>query len=324
MRLRRFKPAIAPPRQWVRCSALLIVLAASSRAAHAAEDIEFIAEHLAEAPMDQRLASLPVFYAHGADSRPWQWQLGGAYSSTSAGRQKVAGGLFSIATRHPLNERWSLILYGFYDRLRFSGAAESRPLQVSFTQGAPLSLPADATIGGFSGHLQHVGGGALLQRHVDGGRLGDHNWMFGLQLQRLSLKNFRSDFAIAAGPDSGVTGVVDYSGDYNQLAPLIGMSLPRSRGSWILTPHVLAAFPLPRRGISGRINTVSFDLAGDSDAAGNGKHFGDPYVALGFSVGYAPWRLSLDIGATLAQRLIEKRIHKGIDQNWLVSMTWNF
>lgn len=301
----------------------LFALAGSNAARAANEDIEFIAEHLAEAPMDQRLASLPIWHADHSVSN-WQWQLGGAFSRTVTGSQRVQGPLLSIAAAHPIRNRWSLVAFGFYDHLKFSGSAENRLLQVLFANNLPIALPVEATFGGFGGHLKDLGLGAMLQRHTDSGLLGNHNWLFGLQAQRITLSDYRSTFVIASGAEQGRSGVLDYSGHYNHLSMLLGASWPRSRGAWMFTPHALAAFPFPQRGVVGRIRSAGVDVAGDTDSAGHGKHFGDPYVALGYSVEYLPWHISADIGATLVQRLVEQRVHKGIDQNWLVTVAWNF
>jgi len=47
-------------------------------------------------------------------------------------------------------------------------------------------------------------------------------------------------------------------------------------------------------------------------------------VTLGFDVSYRPWNLTVDIGSTVSQALLEPVIHKGIDSNWLISASWNF
>ena len=89
-----------------------------------------------------------------------------------------------------------------------------------------------------------------------------------------------------------------------------------------MSPHALLAVPLPRRGIAGRITGPGFELSGDTASAGNGKHFGDVALALGFDFVYEPWGLSVDIGSTISQALLERQVHRGVDRTWLVSVGW--
>jgi hypothetical protein len=89
-------------------------------------------------------------------------------------------------------------------------------------------------------------------------------------------------------------------------------------------PDRLTTAALPRRGVQGRITGTGFDVCGDTADAGNGKHFGDPFLALGMGVTYHPSGLTLDIGSVVAEALIEPIAHKGIDRNWILSLDWRF
>jgi hypothetical protein len=82
--------------------------------------------------------------------------------------------------------------------------------------------------------------------------------------------------------------------------------------------------PLPRQGVQGRIAGPDFVLSGDTADAGQGKHYGDPWLALGLAVRYVPWNIDVDVGAVVSQALLEPAIHKGIDQNLAVSVSWQF
>ena len=58
--------------------------------------------------------------------------------------------------------------------------------------------------------------------------------------------------------------------------------------------------------------------------AGNGKHFGDISVTIGLDITYKPWALTMDVGSALSQALLERAIHKGVGQNWLLSVDKRF
>ncbi|MGH3851797.1 MAG: hypothetical protein ACRDRT_19270, partial [Pseudonocardiaceae bacterium] len=67
-----------------------------------------------------------------------------------------------------------------------------------------------------------------------------------------------------------------------------------------------------------------FDLSGDTETAGNGKHFGDASLTVGFDLTYLPWGLTLDLGSLVSQALIEPLVHRGISRNWVVSGSLRF
>jgi hypothetical protein len=87
---------------------------------------------------------------------------------------------------------------------------------------------------------------------------------------------------------------------------------------------VQLALPRPRRGIAGRITGPGFDLTGNTADNGTGTPFGDPSVTIGFNVTYRPWNLTVDLGSTITQALIEPRIHEGVQHNLLLTAHWTF
>ena len=76
--------------------------------------------------------------------------------------------------------------------------------------------------------------------------------------------------------------------------------------------------------VVGHITGPGFDLHGDTEEAGQGKHFGDPWISLGLDVTYLPANLTVDVGTLLTQRLIEPLVHKGIDADWVISFQLRF
>src|SRR5215208_4797967 len=64
--------------------------------ADAAEDIEFVAEHLAEVAMDNRYATLPVFGSFDDETAKWSFGAQGAWTSTRTGELSSSGVLFAV------------------------------------------------------------------------------------------------------------------------------------------------------------------------------------------------------------------------------------
>jgi hypothetical protein len=86
---------------------------------------------------------------------------------------------------------------------------------------------------------------------------------------------------------------------------------------------VLAAWPLPPRGLRSH-NRAGFEINGSTDTVGNGKHVGEPFLGLGLVLTYRPLGLSVDLGSSLSQAFVERLTHKGIDQNLVVSIEYQF
>ena len=76
--------------------------------------------------------------------------------------------------------------------------------------------------------------------------------------------------------------------------------------------------------MQGRIAGPGFDLSGDTASAGNGKHVGDVSLTLGLDITYLPWGLSVAAGSFVSQPLLESAVHKGINRNWVISMSKRF
>jgi hypothetical protein len=300
--------------------AVLIVLAPVR--ADAAHSFEYVAEHLPEAAMDNRFATLPLFAALATPAPLWQFTVQGAAARTEAGNLALDGPMFSVGVRRRLDERWSVHGFAFSDNLQFSGAREQRPLDVLFTK-TPLALPAEALFTNLHGTSRNNGAGLAFE-FQDHGWPGERRWFFGALYQRVSLRDYRATYEVLEGPSMGATGFVDYSAEYTHVTPITGLSLPHEFGAWNLAPHAVIAWPIPQRGLEGRITGPGFDVSGDTGKAGNGKHFGDFSLTLGLDATYVPWGLSVDIGTLATQAVFERVAHKGIEQNWVVSASLRF
>jgi hypothetical protein len=309
-----------------RAAAVIIaifLLPLSVRSLAASHSFEFVAEHLPETAMDNRFAVLPLWSGGATPTGSWQLTMQGGLARTSTGGLSLGGPMVSTAALRHLDDRWSVLAFGFFDRLRFSGSSDQRPLDALFTQ-APLALPAGALFTDLHGTYRNTGAGVAFNLKQDDGWLGAHQWAIGALYQRVQLRDYRANYQVLDGPSSGATGIADYSGDYNFLTSFVGLALPRQFGSWSVAPHALFSIPLPRRALQGRITGPGFDLSGDTAQAGNGKHFGDVSITLGLDMTYEPWGLTVDVGSFVTQALIEPLVHKGIDKNWMISVSKRF
>lgn len=292
-----------------------------SGAAAAKEDIEFVAEHLPEVAMDNRFATLPVWDA-GVEAADSQYELQGAFSSSTSGNLSIEGPLLGISWQRRLSAKNRLGLLAFYDSLQLTARNDSRQLQTLFAPQTPIERPIDADFSNLDGTATDFGGGLFWSHHDEQGFLGAHDWIAGLMWQRFELRDYRLDYRITSGPQTGLRGQIDFDTHYDHFSPFVGVEVRRSLGEWTFSPHALLAYPIPRRGFAGHITGPGFDISGNTEAAGEGKHFGDPSVTLGLTLTYLPAHLSVDLGTFLSQALLESRIHRGIERNLLLSFSW--
>jgi hypothetical protein len=299
-------------------AALAALLMPGAPTAAAEHSFEFVAEHLPEVAMDNRFSTLPLWSGAAAAAGQWQFTLQGGFARTTSGAMALDGPMLSAAARRQLDQRWAVQAFGFFDELQFSSSGERRPLETLFAR-PPLALPAEALFTDLGGTYRNMGAGLAFSLQADGSWFGRREWVIGTLYQSVELRDYRATYQVLDGPSTGTTGVVDYSATYQHLTPFAGIALPRESGPWRWTAHTLLAIPLPRRGLQGRITGPGFDLSGDTDSAGNGKHFGDVSLTFGLDVTYKPWGHSVDLGSMVTQALLEPLIHKGIDRNWVIS-----
>jgi hypothetical protein len=310
-------------RNWRYCCVPVALLMICSECA-AAEDIEFVTEHLPEAAMDNRYATLPIWTLRDDSSDGETREVQAAYSQAEIGGLKISGPLFSIALTRNLRGSWQLGVVAFYDPLTLKASRDDRPLQTLFSPTTPIERPVAARFTNLDGRAIDYGAGMFVTHAGETHWLGKHVWTAGLLWQRVELRDYRLDYEITEGPQSAVTGQIDFDADYAHIAPFVGAQLPRSFGQWSMSPHALLVVPLPRRGIVGHITGPDFDLRGDTAKVGQGKHFGDPSVTIGLNLRYEPARVSVDVGALVTQALLEPRIHRGIEANYLLSFCWQY
>ena len=313
--------AVNRHRLWLAWSGLTTAIMTWALPSNAVEDLEYVAEHLPEGAANHRLASLPLW---GPTPESWSLSIQGAWSRNTAQSLSLSGPLSSLGLQFRLSPRWTLSAVGFYDRLQFSGENDRRPLEVRFARSTPLSLPADAAFARLGGTTTDAGVGIVLGYEMASGWLRDWRVTFGALAQRLALSDYTTRYRILSGASAGATGTVDYSANYNLLSGLIGLSRRFDRGDWGLTPHVLLAMPVVRRGVQGRITGDGFDISGDTANIGAGKHYGDPAIVFGFDFEYRPWRTWFDVGALLSQPVLEPMMHNGLSTSFLLSVGFRF
>lgn len=287
-------------------------------------DIAFVTEHLAESAIDNRYASLPVWERGPRASKTWGTNTQGAFAHTAIGGLTLEGFLVSASITFRFSSRWSAGAFAFYDAMDFAAERDRRPLDPLFSTEIPLKLPAEAVFTALDGSARDVGLGIFFARQGEGGMLGRRRWIGGVMVQEVALRQYRLDYTVLSGPDTGASGSIDFSADYRHAVPFGGLEVIRTVGRWSFSPRVLASFTLPKRGVEGCITGANFEACGDTAEAGNGVHFGNPYLALGMGLSYDPWGLTFDIGSTVAQELVEPRVHKGIDRNLLLSFDRRF
>ena len=306
--------------------ALIVPWVLLTEAASARESIEFVAEHLPEIAMDNRFASLPLWssckHARQADDL-YCFGVNASYAEIHSSSLSFDGPMLSLSASRPLGEKHRLTGFVFYDDFSLASGVEHRPLDTLFVD-VPLTQPADAGFAGLDGTAHDLGLGIALNGSADWRWLPALKWSAGIMWQQLKLSDYRFDYLIIEGPDAGTAGTVDFSAAYAHISPFVGAMWPRARGAWQYAPHVQVAMPLPRRGIQGHITGPGFDLRGNSADNGTGTPFGDPSVTIGFNVTYMPWNLTVDIGSTIAQALIEPKIHEGVQHNLLLTAHWTF
>jgi len=298
-----------------------LALMGLSAAALAKEDIEFVAEHLPEVAMDNRFATLPIWDG-GGEAADSQYELQGAFSSSTSGDLSIAGPLLGLSWQRALNSKNRLGLMAFYDSLQLRTDHDSRQLQTLFAPQTPIARPIDADFTNLDGTATDVGGGLFWSHCEEQGFLGAHSLVAGLMWQRVELRDYRLDYQITSGPQAGMRGQIDFDTHYDHFSPFVGIEVPRWVGEWAFSPHALLAYPIPRRGFQGHITGPDFDISGNTESAGEGKHFGDPSVTLGLTLTYLPAHFCVDLGTFASQALLESRIHRGIERNLLLSFSW--
>src|SRR5205823_3138377 len=104
---------------------------AASQCPAAPHSFEYVAEHLPETAMNNRLTTLPLW---GGGEVPavagWQIALQGAAARSQSGSLTLDGPMASVVAGRPVGGGWMAMFIGFADALRFSDGSDQRPLDI--------------------------------------------------------------------------------------------------------------------------------------------------------------------------------------------------
>jgi len=275
----------------------------------AEEELGFTAEHMIEAQMDARYMALPEIERQTTDARSSRFGMG--YMTTSGGPTTSASLLLDVQFFKPLpnHERWAVVLGGFVDLIRFDGTAGTVTIDPNFLSISPIDTPLDADVLDVSGDALHMGLSVAAARQISR----NSAWQAGVVLEYYDVDEFR--VAFRTGGPAGFDGVVDYAGSYNSITPFVTLRhvFPRRSERFTYSSRALLAWPVPRRGFQGQISGPGFQLEGDSETAGTGRHIPDGFAGVGFAIDSVAHRWRVDIGASVWLYLAENQGHEGID-----------
>jgi len=285
---------------------LLVAAMSASTLASASESIDYVAEHLLEAPMDARYQTFPQAPADLSRSET-RLQLG--YAHVDAGRLQNDVPLLGLQYFYPWQEKWSLLGGVFWDEYQIGGSHgrdEAAPLY-GVTPGLPSSFAVDIT--DISGSASHYGISLAANYRYDQ----RWNLQAGVALERLDVHRFRVSFT-TVDLQNNFAGQLNYDGAYNMLTPFCAAEWKPNFASKYFTStlRTLFAFPLPRVGFKGGISGPDFNVSGDTDAAGHGSHIPDPFLGVGFTLEHKASGVRVDLGAPIYSRIYQPVVHKGI------------
>ena len=282
-------------------------------------DIAWDAEHLPESVQDSRLLALP-WPNHALVAGRWQTTLDLGWQSATAGLGDAAGLLAAASATRARSATFGWGGLAFYDRLDISGSGTRDLLRPSFSRRIPLALPAFAAFTKPRGEVRHwgLGGDAVWQRQV-AGRPWRRTLIAGAYFERLEVSGFRFDYEILSGPDTGARGGLDWSASYSFVTPFVGVGWTRDLGAaWTVSPRLIAAQPLPRRGLEASISGPGFQI----HDSGSGNAVGDGYLGAGLLFEHRPTGLGLDLGSSLYYAGTESVTHEGLTRAILVHVSW--
>jgi len=273
------------------------------------EELGFTAEHMIEAQMDARYMALPEIELPTNDAVGWRFGMG--YMTTSGGPTTSANLLLDVQRFTPLanHERWAVVLGGFVDLIRFDGTGGTVTIDPNFLRTPPFDTPLVADVLDVSGDALHMGFSVAAARQVSASSA----WQAGVMLEYYDVGEF--EVAFRTGGPAGFDGMLDYAGNYDSITPFVTFRhiFPRRSERFTYSSRALLAWPTPRRGFQGQLSGPGFQLEGDSEAAGTGRHIPDGFAGLGFAIESVAHRWRVDVGASVWLYLAENKGHEGVD-----------
>jgi hypothetical protein len=307
----------------LRCCVRWIAALVLAAPGAAAEDIDFLAEHVPESGMDARYLSLPW---PGGRLEPGEWQQLAdlATVETRTDFIRLDGPMIAFAAAHGVSARWGYQAIGFYSDLSISGEKGRVLLAPGFLRGVPLDLPQLADFSNPRGTVRHFGmGAAIVLERAAADAPRSAQLIAGMLLERLEVKGFALDYRLAAGADAGASGMLEHSSEATFITPFVGWQQTRRLGDgWTWSPRAMVGLPLPPGDFDGRLTSPGFDLKTPRDATGRQIEIGDGFIAVGLAFAHRPSGLEVDVGGMLFYAATEHVSHHGIERAVLLHLAW--
>ena len=293
-----------------------LALAALPATAESDHDIHFLSEHAPESGMDAHYQTLPWPDAPLEQHR-WQQSIHASAAHTTTDFIDLDGPMIAFEATKGLAPGRGYELLGFYSTMNISGGSDRLTLTPARLRGVPLDLPQPADFSSPRGSYRHYGVGAAFVR--DRGHAAQ--LIAGLLLESVDAAGFEIDYTLAAGADSGASGVIDYSHHAAFVTPFVGWQRtnPLSR-HWSWTPRAQLLYPLPPGDTGVHLTGPAFDVTTPRD--GDPIETGDPYLAVGLALSHAPSGFEIDLGGMLFFPLAERVSHAGVDQAFVLHVAW--
>ncbi len=285
------------------------------------EDINFLAEHLAEAAQDARYFAMPWPGGNHAARKGWRPVISVAASSSGTDFATTDGGLLTLGASRSLSPRRNIDLLAYFDQFNVSGSSTDNVLSAYSLNGVPLDLPETALFTRPRGRITHSGLAALITSPLQIRSDMDWSYTWGLSIEQLDLENYRFDYRLTGGNDAGATGFIDYSGSQLLVYAMAGLQTNMQWNQWQVTPRAVLGLPLKKGDFTARMTGPGFDLNTASTDATPHK-IGDGFLYLGASFRIPHTQLEMDLGALLGYALFERLTHEGIQSAAILSITW--
>ncbi len=305
---------------------LALLLLLFSVTTHAAttpptEDINFLAEHLAEAAQDARYFAMPWPVGDYQD-KGWKPLVSIAAARDSAGFAIADGGLLTVGVSKALNDRWAVDLLAYYDRFNVSGSSTRNVLSAFSLNGVPLDLPETALFTNPRGEFQHTGIGMIISHRINFGEAWHWDLFSGLLLEELKLINYQFDYQLTGGANAGATGFIDYSVSNKLVYGVLGLQAKKKFWNhYDIIPRLVLGFPFKNGDLPARMTGQNFDLSTESTGA-KPHQIGDGFIYIGTTIQDLNSHFEMDLGAILGYEAFERLAHEGISSALIVSVTW--
>jgi hypothetical protein len=301
------------------CCAVALAWSACAAAADSSHDIHYLAEHVPESGMDAHYQSLP--WPAGRLTRgEWQTSLDVSHAATRTDFIDLDGSMIAFAAATGASERWGYELLGFDSEMQVSGGGGRAVLGAGFLR-TPLHVPELAEYPAARGTVRQFGIGAAAVREIRARAPSSAQLIFGALVERVDVAGYELDYLLLAGPDAGVTGILDHSSRATFVTPFVAWQQTRALSRrWDWSPRAMFALPLPAGDFDARLVGPGFDVSTRAD--GSPLKIGDGSAMFGLALMHRPSGLEIDLGGMLFFPLHEHLSHPGVDRAVLTHVAW--